>query len=670
MPEYFVMKVPIEEFLARHPEFSYEVLYDPPEIRGMIDRWTHVIWTAVTITYPKEWTDETCIREFIQNALDASEEETGEAVCRVYHDRTIEPAATVIEDEGRGIEENAVLMGGTDKPCWARGFFGEGLKMSVAYILTKYGTPTYLFNRRGEVFKTVSLRGVLTFVYGRHRLEPRWGTKVVIPGVLLPIEGILLEDWQKERVIFETMLIGIRGGEEFCLYERPCRIMDDGLGNLYVAEIFVNSLERISGDKGRYSWDLWWVPLHRGRTAPVNLEALLEQCTLVLGNMQLVDDAVRYFSGLLAFDGVAVVPSGSWFEYAIDIPYELVSGCNRILAKIFGVSEDKVVRADSEVAANEASYRGYLPVASYLFVYPFRRFFRALPTYEVKEIERTRKTLEEIEFLSECDLVGEHRTNFFILRGMNLYLGDLFGSTPRLRVAGNLYELRDALGLHCEGEIWIDKEQLTFLSSATNTLVHEWAHFIVHVNFPGRDIEHSGDYYWRGLEWVAATLAHKAPDFGRIVTYGEAGVPFLSLKGVKYMLGLEYRIHSRIHEETDTWISLEYIRERDLYRHVNHIMFLPEPSLTFYFRPITYSFSSMYSFTVGDCLHLDPERFNDRAIEEILSWIRRPRFSDTVSRIRDRYKTVVLLKYDVGIEEYVVRKLDMDSLIRGELVYA
>jgi len=670
MPEYFIMKVPIEEFLARHPEFEHEILYDPPEIREMIDRWTHVIWTAVTITYPKEWTDETCIREFVQNALDASEEATGEAICRVYYDRTIEPVATVIEDEGRGIEENAVLMGGTDKPCWARGFFGEGLKMSVAYLLTKYSTPTYLFNKRGEVFKTVALRGVLTFVYGRHRLEPKWGTKIVIPWVSLPIEGILLEDWQKERAIFETMLIGIRGGEEFCLYERPCRIMDDGLGNLYVAEIFVNSLERISGNKGRYSWDLWWVPLHRGRTAPVNLEALLEQCFLVLDDMELVDDAARYFSGLLTFDGVAVVPSGDWFEYAIEIPYDLVSGCNRILAKIFGVSEDKVVRADSEIAANEASYRGYLPVASYLFVYPFRSFFRGLPTYEVKEIERTKKTLEEIEFLSECDLTGEHRTNFFILRGMNLRLGESFGSTPRLRVAGNLMELRDALGLHCEGEIWIDKEQLTFLSSATETFVHEWAHFYVHVKYPGRDIEHSGDYYWRGLEWVARTLAHRAPDFGRIVACGEAGVPFLSLKGVKYMLKLEYELHSKIHEETGVWVYLEDIKGSDIYRYVNHIIFLPEPSITFYFRPIVHSFSPMYSYTVEDCLHLDPERFNNRAMEEIWSEIGSPGFTNMVSRIRERYNTAILLRYDAGIEEYVVRKLDMDSLIRGELVYA
>ena len=41
---------------------------------------------------------------------------------------------TWIVDSGRGITVEALRIGGTNKECWMRGYYGEGLKLAASHL--------------------------------------------------------------------------------------------------------------------------------------------------------------------------------------------------------------------------------------------------------------------------------------------------------------------------------------------------------------------------------------------------------------------------------------------------------------------------------------------------------------------------------------------------------
>lgn len=223
------------------------------------------------------------IREFVQNALDASEEtfrwgRSGEDVW--------------VFDGGPGIKpSDALLIGSSGKQCWQRGFFGEGMK--IAMLTLEYmAKPVVVITR---------LSGLPPLVY---RMKPLSNGVVVFL-----IEKLSNEDWRPPMAVGDTWtmvyalnayedllrdlrgfgietpslavfrpellrrigygLIGFKSRGGSCDYEAieylvvPPR---EGLrGVLWVRDIFVNRIDHIMGRKSVFDYNMWWLDLEANR---------------------------------------------------------------------------------------------------------------------------------------------------------------------------------------------------------------------------------------------------------------------------------------------------------------------------------------------------------------------------------------------------------------------
>jgi hypothetical protein len=102
-------------------EMIYNEVYKP-------EGW-HLLIIGPTATWRQEWKEWEAIRDIVQNALDESEEYTF----------GYDGAGLWIADRGRGISISDFLLGPAKlKPDYARGKFGEGMKIS-ALVLTRLG---------------------------------------------------------------------------------------------------------------------------------------------------------------------------------------------------------------------------------------------------------------------------------------------------------------------------------------------------------------------------------------------------------------------------------------------------------------------------------------------------------------------------------------------------
>ena len=89
----------------------------------------HLLIIGPTATWRQEWKEWEAIRDIVQNALDESEQYTF----------GYDASGLWIADKGRGISISDFLLGPAKlKPSYARGKFGEGMKVS-ALVLTRLG---------------------------------------------------------------------------------------------------------------------------------------------------------------------------------------------------------------------------------------------------------------------------------------------------------------------------------------------------------------------------------------------------------------------------------------------------------------------------------------------------------------------------------------------------
>jgi hypothetical protein len=107
-------------------------LEEPPELASRIAGYDALFSTGLSKDYveKREFSPFISIRELLQNALDEEEMVEGRADVLIEHDAL----GTWILDRGRGITVEALRMGGSDKECWMRGYYGEGLKLAASHL--------------------------------------------------------------------------------------------------------------------------------------------------------------------------------------------------------------------------------------------------------------------------------------------------------------------------------------------------------------------------------------------------------------------------------------------------------------------------------------------------------------------------------------------------------
>jgi hypothetical protein len=142
--------IPLKEAESRGLLLDLE---EPLELASKIAGYDALFSTGLSKDYvdKREFSLFISIRELLQNALDEEERINGRPDVRIEQDTH----GTWIVDSGRGITVEALRIGGSDKECWMRGYYGEGLKLAASY-LTLNQVPVYLFTGQ-MVFRFIAL---------------------------------------------------------------------------------------------------------------------------------------------------------------------------------------------------------------------------------------------------------------------------------------------------------------------------------------------------------------------------------------------------------------------------------------------------------------------------------------------------------------------------------
>ncbi|MEM2499935.1 MAG: hypothetical protein QXU30_07300 [Sulfolobales archaeon] len=532
--QYFLLRLPVDEFLSKYPYFYNKIYTDIRFMKDLITEYTYVVSTTISIKYSsQEWTDETCIREFIQNAMDASEEATGEP--KVFINVFREHGVTEISDLGHGVTEKAILMGGSEKPCWSRGRFGEGMKMSMIYLLDRYGIPTYVVSKDGTGFKSVDLNGVLGFVFFKHKLVPP-GTSVIIPHVFEGVEKVVIDMSKvpKNKIVYVAYLTTSE-----CPKHRPHYIIDDGGNKLYVADIFVNYMSKIAGKRSVFTYNLWWVPLHRGRTSPYSLSSLLDNLEKVLENMRYDVDAVakfvRPFLKVEERGGVFMVyedPEKSDTFEMTQLPWEILADIMpSAVAKILGVSEIDVCSSSDYEECKEALNLGMSCVLTRDMSFGFRNAFRKFRSFAVARNARLHEMVSESRDVWFENLAPSERVSYLLARGIVAFLSDSALGMVRMP-AITVSKMQDnILGVSTDFHIILNRSVLESSVNTVETAIHELAHAVLIQS--GKPSEHLTEEFYIMLERFASSLAMNSHLVTSVMRCARSGFPFYTPLSVR-----------------------------------------------------------------------------------------------------------------------------------------
>jgi hypothetical protein len=230
---------------------------EPLDLASKIAGYDALFSTGLSKDYldRREFSPFISIRELLQNALDEEERINGRPDVLIEQDTH----GTWIADSGRGITVEALRIGGSDKECWMRGYYGEGLKLAAAY-LTLHQVPVYLFTGQ-MVFRFIALprdgqNPGIFILLGRSK-EAIKGTKILLSGYKAD-QGFMekiVRFWNKDLV---TRLIAEeRFSSEDCPREMPSAIFDFP-NQLYIRNMYAGEMSEVSRRKSLFSYDLWW----------------------------------------------------------------------------------------------------------------------------------------------------------------------------------------------------------------------------------------------------------------------------------------------------------------------------------------------------------------------------------------------------------------------------
>jgi hypothetical protein len=253
--------IPLKEAGSRGITLNLE---EPHDIASKIIRYDALFSTGLSKDYveKREFNLFISIRELIQNALDEEELVSGRP--NVQFEQNIQ--GTWIMDRGRGIKVEALRMGESNKDCWMRGYFGEGLKLAASYLTLNH-IPVYIFTR-DVIFKFLVLPGDtqnpgIFILLGRSK-EGVEGTKILLYGYKPDPEFTekIVRFWNSE---LENKLVAeVKFSSKDCPKEMPSAIFDFP-NLLYIRNMYIGEMSQVAKRKSLLSYDLWWVRLDVSR---------------------------------------------------------------------------------------------------------------------------------------------------------------------------------------------------------------------------------------------------------------------------------------------------------------------------------------------------------------------------------------------------------------------
>lgn len=248
---------------AEHRRLTVDI-EEPPDMASKISGYDALFVTGLSKDYvdKRDFNVFISLRELLQNALDEEELVLGEP--NVQFEQSI--YGTWIIDRGRGLKLEALRMGESNKECWMRGYYGEGLKLAASYLTLNH-FPVYIFTR-DKVFKFLVLprdaqNPGIFILLGRSEEEVA-GTKILLYGYKPDPEFMkkLVRFWNSE--ITERLVVEERFSFNDCPKEMPSAIFDFP-NMLYIRNMYAGEMSQIAKRKSLLSYDLWWVRLDVSR---------------------------------------------------------------------------------------------------------------------------------------------------------------------------------------------------------------------------------------------------------------------------------------------------------------------------------------------------------------------------------------------------------------------
>jgi hypothetical protein len=347
-------------------------LEEPHDLASMIAGYDALFSTGLSKDYvdKRDFNLFISLRELIQNALD--EEELVMWKPHVQFEQDIH--GTWIIDRGRGIKLEALRMGESNKECWMRGYYGEGLKLAASY-LTLNRIPVYIFTR-DIILKFVVLpedaqNPGIFLLLGRAKEEIE-GTKILLYGYKPDPEFIekIVRFWNTE--LENKLLAEVKFSSKDCPKEMPSAIFD--FPNLiYIRNMYVGEMSQVLKRKSLLSYDLWWVRLDVSRklmtqTTPQLFLEIAKLLTLSeTARRKFVEKLVetgmlktkKISTGLvIEFNPLFSIVEGHLFVYAFP------DGMLEAFADVLGLAEkrDLMRRVTSHEEIERAISRGFIPM--------------------------------------------------------------------------------------------------------------------------------------------------------------------------------------------------------------------------------------------------------------------------------------------------------------------
>jgi len=453
------------------PETYRYLVSDPPQIAPLIERWDFVFSTGMTTDYParREWTHWMALREFIQNALDVEERVYGyeNMALQIFHDNL----GVHIIDRGPGITLEAFKLGGSDKGCEERGFFGEGLKVAAAHY-AGHNVLVYVLNRQGQVFKLCLSPGtnLVVVVLGRSNY-PSAGTEVILHRATMApelLQSTIFQEWLK--VNSDVQVISKKTfGSPACEVAKPNFIVarkGQNVDILWVRDIFVNSLTNITRNPAIFGYNLWWVPLEPNRVMVADQSALAKFAAKTFNAetaKELLDRIVESGSVKKGFFETDTVDWWYTPEEVKDAAKEWVEDHG------YGVTTN-------ERAADWVMYMGVRPL---IIPDNLSNFFERAPTAEEKVIKKSKERLkhadetavpEEALPLNELINLGASKAILVWVQRDAFYGRKL----PDIIVSESL---DGASGSQKGNKLYIVRRVLDRFNKTFSTLYHEYCHY-------------------------------------------------------------------------------------------------------------------------------------------------------------------------------------------------
>jgi len=218
----------------------------------------------------RRWTDFMAIREFIQNALDEADRFNEKPEIRT------EPNKLVISNPSKKLLPKHLKLGGSEKECWERGRYGEGLKVAAMHLLPR--SQIYIYSH-DNAYRFLTDGKDLYLLIG------------TIPNIG---EKTRVEIYNPPRIDIKTMIYSEPTFVEAtyktpdCPVEKPSKIKKEP-NKLYVRDIYVNTLKELTGFSSLYSYNLWWVTLSEDRTHVTSTDELLNAIATLIDNLSNTD---------------------------------------------------------------------------------------------------------------------------------------------------------------------------------------------------------------------------------------------------------------------------------------------------------------------------------------------------------------------------------------------